>query len=700
MNFKKTVSFLVIVTFFLLAFIPEIEANVSKQRVYINEFMASNGETLTDEYGNYGDWIELYNPGEEEIDLAGYFVSDSADEPYKWELPTGYEETVIVGKGFLLLWADGEEELGPLHLGFKLSREGESLFITSPEGEIVDRVSFTLQQRDVSYGRDPENPTRWLYFNEPTPGKDNYTSGIRSLNLVGFYSFYRDNREIVWLSGGFIIILLTIVYLLFRINLKYKHSKQQLIASNLEVKKMVSEYEKIINNNNDALFLINVENGEFKYYRFNPAHERLTGFISCEANNKTPSQLLGPKQGKIMEENYRKCYEQKQPISYEIELELPTGRKTLHTNLAPVIVEDQVTQLVGSTRDISARKEMEERIRELSYRDSVTGLYNRHYFNEELYRYDTRRQLPLSIIVGDVNGLKLTNDAFGHLKGDELLQKVGAAIKESCRHEDLVARWGGDEFVILLPQTDLQTTSEISERIKERVGKVKGDLLTPSISIGFAAKCSEEQKIERIFKEAEDMMYRNKIIESKVSQDTLLNALKNRLREKSLETAVHCRRVKELSVRLGEALGIRGQELENLSLIAELHDFGKVAISREILCKPGILSEEEWNEVKKHSVIGFQIARSTTELANLADGFLFHHEWWDGSGYPQGLKGEGIPLFSRIISIADAYDVMTHERPYKRTMSKQEALQELRENAGSQFDPVLVEVFIEKAIND
>ncbi len=698
MNIKKKAYFWGCLLLFLILFFGKINAEVSHKNFYINEILATNSEVFFDESGNYGDWIELYNSTNEEIDIGGYYFSDSNSQPLKWEIPGGYQQTIIKSKSYLILWADGEENKGPLHLGFKLSREGESLTITSPGGELIDRVVFGPQERDISYGRDPARFARWLFYNEPTPGKVNNTTGIRTLKLLGFYSFYMDNKAFVWISGCFILILLLVVFFLFRLNLKYKYNKEQLIISKREIEKVIKEYETIINNNNDALFLVNVDEGEFTYYLFNPAHERLSGFTSKEAKSKTPGQLLGEKQGKILEDHYLKCYEKQQPISYEVELELPAGKRILNTNLSPVIVEGEVHQLVGSTRDISAQKEMEEKIRELSYRDSVTGLYNRHYFNEELFRYDTLRQLPLSIIVGDVNGLKLTNDAFGHLKGDELLLEVGTAIKESCRHEDLVARWGGDEYVVLLPRTNIETASEISSRIKEKVSEVKGDLVKPSISIGFATKYNKDQKIERVFKEAEDMMYRNKIIESKFAQDNLINSLKSQLRAKSLETAVHCRRVKELAVRLGKAIGIRDRELENLSLIAELHDLGKVAISQDILYKPGILSNEEWNEVKKHSVIGYQIARSTNELSSIAEGFLNHHEWWDGSGYPQGLQGDEIPLLSRIIAIADAYDVMIHERPYKKTMSKEEAHRELKEKAGIQFDPDLVEVFIKEIV--
>jgi len=189
-------------------------------------------------------------------------------------------------------------------------------------------------------------------------------------------------------------------------------------------------------------------------------------------------------------------------------------------------------------------------------------------------------------------------------------------------------------------------------------------------------------------------MYQNKLSESRSSKSNIVQGLLNTLSAKSSETKEHAMRMTNLAFHFGEELNFSNSELNRLSLLATMHDIGKTTISEEILNKPGSLSEEEWKIVKRHSEQGYKIATASEEFALIADEILTHHEKWDGSGYPNGLKGEEIPYLARNISIVDAYDVMTNERPYSKAISKEEALTEIKECAGSQFDPELAEGFI------
>lgn len=344
-------------------------------------------------------------------------------------------------------------------------------------------------------------------------------------------------------------------------------------------------------------------------------------------------------------------------------------------------------------QDITERKQAEEQIRYLSFHDKVTGLYNRAYFEEELKRLDVKRQLPLSIILGDVNGLKLVNDTFGHHKGDKLLRRIARVLKNSCRKEDIVARWGGDEFAILLPRTPKNIVIEVCNRIKKACREAKKTPIQLSIALGAATKEEPGQDIQEILREAEDRMYRHKLFRSKSVRSSIISSLKKTLQEKTHETEEHARRVQELALQLGRKLKLSDSQLDELALLAALHDIGKIAIPNSILMKQDTLTQDEWEIIRKHTEIGYRIARSSPELAHIADAILAHHERWDGTGYPRGLKGEEIPLSSRIIAITDAYDVMTHGRIYKRAISRQEALEELNRCAGSQFDPKLVKLF-------
>jgi diguanylate cyclase (GGDEF)-like protein len=297
-------------------------------------------------------------------------------------------------------------------------------------------------------------------------------------------------------------------------------------------------------------------------------------------------------------------------------------------------------------------------------------------------------------IMGDVNGLKLVNDIFGHQEGDMLLRKIADVLKTSCRKEDLVARWGGDEFVVLLPRTTEAHAIEFAKRVRKLCGETNGVLIYPSIALGIAVKEEPDQDLRNVMKAAEDRMYRNKLVDGKSTRSAIIHSLQRTVQERSLETGDHALRLKNMVVEVGRAVALPEDKLDELSLLAVLHDIGKIGVPDQILAKPGRLLPEEWEAMQAHLEIGYRIVDSTPELAHIGEALLAHHEWWDGTGYPKKLKGEQIPLISRILAIVDAYDVMTHDRPYRKAVSMQDAIREIQECANTQFDPQLVDVFV------
>ncbi|MFP4020583.1 MAG: PAS domain S-box protein [Halanaerobium sp.] len=345
-------------------------------------------------------------------------------------------------------------------------------------------------------------------------------------------------------------------------------------------------------------------------------------------------------------------------------------------------------------QDITERKEKEEEIKYLLYRDSLTGLYNRRFFEEEVRRLDTSKQLPISIITGDLNGLKIINDTYGHKKGDQMLIKTAGILKKVLRSEDILARHGGDEFTILLPQTANDQAEKIVERIKEEAKKTTIAAIPISIGLGTAAKTESSQNIWDILQQADNNMYKNKLSESRSSKSNIVQGLINVLDAKSSETKEHAVRMTKLAFEFGEKLELSNSEQNRLSLLATLHDIGKTNISEEILNKMGKLTKKEWEIMKNHSEQGYKIATSSEEFASVSEEILTHHEHWDGRGYPENIKGEEIPFLARIISIIDAFDVMTHDRPYSKAVSREEALKEIKSCSGSQFDPELAAEFI------
>lgn len=370
----------------------------------------------------------------------------------------------------------------------------------------------------------------------------------------------------------------------------------------------------------------------------------------------------------------------------EIPVEVNAHRFSLHGE--PIVL--------SVARDITERKAMEEKLRFITMHDSLTGLYNRAYFDEEMRRLDRSREMRVAIIVCDVDGLKLINDSIGHQAGDVLLIAAANAISQSIREGDFVARIGGDEFAVILYNISRADIEKVCDRIRSNIAKQNTETpeLPLSISLGYAIAAANTHKdINHVFKEADDHMYREKLHRSNSNRTTLIRGLMKALEARDFITEGHGDRLRCLINKLGEALELSEFNLADLRLLAQFHDFGKVGIPDHILFKPSRLTSEEYLEMQRHCEIGHRIARSVPALNPIADRILKHHEWWNGKGYPLGLCGEEIPLECRILSIADAYDAMTSDRPYRKAMSSQEALEELRRCKGTQFDPGLIEKF-------
>lgn len=361
----------------------------------------------------------------------------------------------------------------------------------------------------------------------------------------------------------------------------------------------------------------------------------------------------------------------------------------------PVIIDDEVVGAYGIYEDITEQKKAEEELKYLSYHDTLTGLYNRSYVMEEMKRLNTERQLPLSLIMCDVNCMKITNDAYGHKRGDELLVEVASILRENTREEDIVARWAGDEFLILLPQTDAGDSQKIKARIEEGCENANLDNIPISMGLGISTKEDKNEAMSEVLVRADERMYEDKFEKTRsIEYEFLQNMLKT-LETKSDESRTHYDRVKKLAERLGGEINLTDEQLKNLSHAATFHDIGMIKIPEDVLNKTGDLTEEEWLEIKEHPERGCNIIMATHEFASIAKIILHHHEHWDGGGYPEGLEKAEIPLMSRIIAIADAYEVMTSGRSYNEAVSSEEALAEIERCAGKQFDPCLAQEFVE-----
>jgi len=443
----------------------------------------------------------------------------------------------------------------------------------------------------------------------------------------------------------------------------------------------------------------------YKIEFLNPIAERLTGWSGSEAIGQPMEivfNIINEYTREKTENPVEKVFDQSKIIelaNHTVLISKDGTEKAIEDTAAPI--RDKSGEIAGCVlvfRDSSEKREKQRRIEYLGYHDQLTDLYNRRFFDEELVRLDKKRNLPISIIYADLNGLKTMNDAFGHINGDKLIAIVANVLKTECRADDIIARVGGDEFVILLPNTDYILAEKLARRLKEKIKRKKIMNVPISVSFGCDTKTDKDQPVRDILKSAENIMYKRKTLENNSKKNLVIKSILNTLIVKSPREGYHSKRVGILCESIGKAYNLDDYEIIELKTAGELHDIGKIAVDEVILNKAGALTKSEWAHVVSHPEIGYRLLSNTHEFFNLAEYVLGHHEKWDGTGYPKALKGEAINWKSRVLAVADAYDAMTSERAYRGAMKEEDAVAELRKNAGTHFDPDIVKVFIEKVL--
>jgi diguanylate cyclase (GGDEF)-like protein/putative nucleotidyltransferase with HDIG domain len=390
---------------------------------------------------------------------------------------------------------------------------------------------------------------------------------------------------------------------------------------------------------------------------------------------------------------------------------------------------------------------------ELAASDELTGLRNYRHLHEALAAASSmavRTQRPLSVVMLDVDRFKLYNDDFGHPAGDEVLRRVGGILRGMTRAHDLAARYGGEEFAVLLPATATEAARAFAERVRIAIAGVPWPHRAITASLGVATGPTGACDGAALLARADEALYRakragrNRVIHHDdqpdppqlsdlawssplvvqpdsdcvpaPAGDAMARHLAARIEEQTAElerirdgqvddwaraidlhdheTGGQSRRVAELTVRLARRMGFDEAELIRIRRGALLHDLGKVAIPEGLLNKPGPLDEEEWRVMRTHPVMGYEMLRTIPFLQSAVEIPYCHHERWDGSGYPRGLKGEEIPATARLFAVVDVWDALTHDRPYRAAWSADRARTHIRSEAGSHLDPHAVEEFL------
>jgi diguanylate cyclase (GGDEF)-like protein/PAS domain S-box-containing protein len=484
-NLKNKNIILLILTIFLL-----ISFKAVAQDIIINEVMSSNQENIQDGDFDFNDWFELKNVSEKKINLSGYYLSDNTDKPTSWQFDPD-QDFIIPPGGYLLIWADDEPDEGKLHTNFKLSSSGEELVLTEPDGiSIVDQVEFPQIMTDVSFGRKATDKSEWVYFIFPTPARKN-NFGISSYYWTEKIKFLTDN---LILSSLFLISFLIILILMF----SYYRANNKLKYSKIKYKNLFEESPiglmrcdmkgNILEVNKEMVKLLGAPNKEeIKEFNLNNIEP---------IKNIWNKKFLSSKNKDIIEGefNYNTNWGRNVFLKYKIEV---------------ILSKKNESEIIIAVNDISREKEIEKELKYLSFHDEMTGLYNRRYFEIELERLNKSRNLPISIVIGDLDNLKFINDNFGHKMGDEYIKKAAEILKNNFRDGDIIARIGGDEFAVILPDTNSETALEISKRIKNDCKNCK-DYKKFGISIGHEVKNNQSEDLEEIFIKADENLYDDK----------------------------------------------------------------------------------------------------------------------------------------------------------------------------------------------
>lgn len=512
----------------------------------------------------------------------------------------------------------------------------------------------------------------------------------------------RREDEIGLLAGAFNHMAERIEHFVEDLEGRVKERTGQLETSNKELQLLQEDLQLILNSTAEGIIGIDLKG-------------------NCIFCNDSSIRLLGyTSQGDLLNQNIHQKVHCSQSEPYEdihsckILQAVTNGEKThsdqeffyksdgskmaVEYHSYPKVKNGIVVGGVLTFSDITSKKQVEDQIEFLSTHDSLTGVFNRSFFERKMKLNNSQDELPMSIIFVDINGLKLLNDIYGHEAGDELIRTVAKTLKNEVENKGEIARIGGDEFVVTLANMSYESVSLLSKKIKTEINKLEIYGIPCSISVGFDTVKDITDSFDKIVANAEKEMYKQKAHERKAFGQEVLSIMIQNLQMKSERQKQHAEHVSYLCEQLAVYMGLSQNEIKKCKDAGFLHDIGKISFEDSLLNKEDY-SDLEWQMVKQHPMTGYRILNLFDDTMDLADAIYSHHEKWDGSGYPKGLSGDEIPLISRMIGIIERYENLIARRRgiennHVSEVENELILKELESMGTTFFDPELLVQFI------
>lgn len=373
----------------------------------------------------------------------------------------------------------------------------------------------------------------------------------------------------------------------------------------------------------------------------------------------------------------------------------PDGEET-HLRGEYDVLRDLKSRIIGEVflfHNRTKEDRVMEELENIANYDSLTGLPNKYNLEKIKNDFISRENFPISVVVANINEMKLINDVFGESVGDEIVKFIASSIRKALPRKHYVARID-NEFVAVLTNTDYEEARKKFYEISLKTDKNKYFEMGIGFEFGISTMEESDRDVSQLINEAFHKLGTKKTVKRKNIKTEIIENYKRLIVKNQYENDEHCKNIWCLSKKIAEKLNMKAEKIGQLEMLSYLHDIGKLAIPKEILMKPEMLNEHEWDIIKSHTSKGYAIAKSNRDLGEIAFYILSHHERWDGKGYPNGLKEDDIPLSARILSVVDSYVSMTHDRPYRSAISKNSAMGEIKSLSGTHFDPKIVEILI------